>query len=296
MNQELSVCFEQFMTPTANLCDYVLPGDSWMERPNIADTYEWSVAAMSSQQLYQPPGECRNVYDFWHDLAHRMELADYFPWDNIQQLFDHRLQPMGLTFDQFSARYKTMIADIDYYKYEKTGFATPSGKVELASSLLKDWGFDPLPYHRNAPQPCEQYPLKMFVGVREPQYFQSGQRHTPALRKGNKEPKTFIHPSTIKQFGLTEGEWVTVETVAGQIHLKVLSREDMPQGIVRVPHGWWLPEEDDLGEWEHSDAIIAPDTQEYLDREQGIPHLKGIPCNVYPRKHQRQYKGHKEVR
>ena len=291
LNQDLLVCFELFMTPTANLCDYVLPGDTWLERPNLTDTFEWMALAMSSEQIYQPPAECKNIYHFWRELGQRMGFAEYFPWPDVQALFDHRLEPMGMSFDQFKAKYKTMISEYKHYKYENTGFATPSGKVELYSSLLDQWGFDPLPYHRNAPEPCQNYPLKMFVGVREPQFFQSGQRHTPTLRRYNKEPKTFIHPETIAKYQLTEGSWVTIETVVGEIHLKVLARQDMPKDIVRVPHGWWLPEEDDLGEWEHSDAIVAPDSEEYLDREQGIPHLKGIPCKVYPRKHNRQYKG-----
>jgi len=34
------------------------------------------------------------------------------------------------------------------------------------------------------------------------------------------------------------------------------------------------------GAWEYADAQICPDGDDYLDMEQGIPHLKGIPCNV----------------
>jgi hypothetical protein len=29
-----------------------------------------------------------------------------------------------------------------------------------------------------------------------------------------------------------------------------------------------------------ADAMLCPDDEEYLDREQGIPHLKGLPCRV----------------
>ena len=290
LNQDLNVCFEQFMTPTANLCDYVLPGDSWMERPNLMDAYNWATLTMTSDQLYDPPGECRNVYDFWRGLAHRMGMQEHFPWEKVADLFDYRVSAMGVDFKTFKDMYKVKIQNFKYYGYRETGFATPSGKVELYSSVLEDLGFDPLPYYRNV-EVCDEYPLKLFVGLREPQYFQSGQRHNRVLRKGNKLPRTFMHPNDVEKFGLNEGEWATIETVAGKIHMLVTVREEMPEGLIRIPHGWWLPEEDDQGAFEHNDAIVIPDTDDYLDREQGIPHLKGVPCKIYPREEIREYVG-----
>ena len=38
MNQDLIVAHEIFMTPTAMLADYVLPGDVFSERNHIADS------------------------------------------------------------------------------------------------------------------------------------------------------------------------------------------------------------------------------------------------------------------
>ena len=32
----------------------------------------------------------------------------------------------------------------------------------------------------------------------------------------------------------------------------------------------------------HADAQLCADDPDFLDREQGIPHLKGIPCTVRP--------------
>ena len=61
MNQDLIVTFEHTMTPTAQISDYILPGDSWLERP--------SMQAGISAQAMEPPGECRNVATFWYMLA-----------------------------------------------------------------------------------------------------------------------------------------------------------------------------------------------------------------------------------
>ena len=63
-------------------------------------------------------------------------------------------------------------------------------------------------------------------------------------------------------------------------------RSSMPDGLVRVPHGWWKPESkkglDNMsGLWDFCDGIITTDDDpELLDLEQGIPHMKGVPCSV----------------
>ena len=59
----------------------------------------------------------------------------------------------------------------------------------------------------------------------------------------------------------------------------------MPRGVVRAPHGWWKPElpqgrESLSGRWAFADALLCSDDDDFLDREQGIPHLKGVPCRV----------------
>ncbi len=42
MNQELIVAHEIFMTPTAMLADYVLPGDVFSERNHVSDSWSWT--------------------------------------------------------------------------------------------------------------------------------------------------------------------------------------------------------------------------------------------------------------
>ncbi|MGB0318227.1 MAG: hypothetical protein ACPGAD_05210, partial [Pseudomonadales bacterium] len=83
----------------------------------------------------------------------------------------------------------------------KTGFATPSGKVELASSILADLGFDPLPYFREGPALSKDYPYAVFSGVREDPFFQTGQRNIPELRARCPLPQIFIHPEDAEREG-----------------------------------------------------------------------------------------------
>ena len=285
MNQELIVVHEQFMTPTAQLADYVLPGDSWLERPWMMDGFGWSSMYRPSQQSMDPPGECKSTFEFWKLIAESLDRGDLVPWETLESFYDYRLTGTGMTFKEFSETHEVYFGPLEFKKYEKTGFATPSGKVELKSSVLENLGFDPLPYFREDPERTADYPLVMFTGVREDEYFQTGGRHIPELRERKPEPTLFVSPGTASEYSIKEGDWVEVANPTGKIAIQVGVRDAMPDGLVRIPHGWWKPEMKQgaghlSGALKYADAQLCPDDEDFLDREQGIPHLKGIPCRI----------------
>ena len=284
MNQDLIVAHEIFMTPTAMLADYVLPGDVFSERNHIADSWSWRTGLTLSQKTVEPPENCTGTFQFWHDLAHRMGFGNYFPWDSVEEVLDYRLEPSGMTFEEFQAKNYMYAEPPKYKKYEDIGFATPSGKVELKSSVLEDLGFDPLPYYREGPSVSEAYPYYVFTGVREDAFFQTGQRQIEALRKRMPTPKIFMHPTDADRQVITDGDWVRLETETGHVTAKVSVQDSMKEGHIRVPHGWWYPElrgsADLAGAFISSDAVLCPDDPEHLDYEQGIPHFKGFPGRI----------------
>jgi anaerobic selenocysteine-containing dehydrogenase len=285
MNQELIVVHEQFMTPTAQLADYVLPADSWLERPWLTDSFGWSSMVRPSQQSMAPPGQCESTFSVWKRLADAIGRSDIVPWNSLEDLYDWRLRATGMGWEEFSRTHEILFGPVEYRKYERTGFATPSGKVELRSSILEDLGLDPLPYFRDDPPADDRYPLMMFTGVREDEYFQTGQRHVPELRSRKPEPTLFVSPGTAGDQGLAEGDWVKVSNPTGAIAIRVAIRDSMPDGLVRIPHGWWKPEMRRgaghlSGALTYADAQLCPDDPDFLDREQGIPHLKGLPCRI----------------
>jgi anaerobic selenocysteine-containing dehydrogenase len=294
MNLDLFVVHDLFMTSTAQLADYVLPGDAWIERPNLVNGFDVSSWFQTSQKLREAPGECGSVYDFYKNLADRMGFEEYFPWKNQQELLDYRIEKTGMKWNDF-AKNMPFFPGPEPKPYQETGFATPSGKVELASSVLKDLGFDPLPYYAepgqspiSTPELAKEYPLTLFVGLMEEEYFHTNLRQVAAFRKRNPFPVTMINPETGRKLGITEGDWVYVETTHGKVKMKAGLRNEMPPDLVRIPHGWWFPEQPQ-GEpglsagWDHSDGAVLSDDDFNLDPEQGLPNMRGgLLCKVYP--------------
>ncbi len=176
------------MTPTAQLADYVLPGDSWLERPWMFDGYGWLSIYKPSQKSMDPPGECKSTFELWKLTANALGMPEVVPWETLESFYDYRIAKLGIGFEEFSNTYEVHADKLEFRKYEKTGFATPSGKVELYSSILENLGFDPLPYFRDEPPADPAFPLAMFTGVREGEYFQTGGRHIPEMRARKPEP------------------------------------------------------------------------------------------------------------
>ncbi|WP_109478231.1 molybdopterin-dependent oxidoreductase [Paraburkholderia sp. C35] len=283
--QDLVVAVEHFRTPTAQLADYILPGDAWLERNCISDSFGWTAIYRPSQKTVEPPGECKSVFDFWRDLAVRMGFGAHFPWKTNEEVLEKRVSRLGMDFETFAEKHPYHMPELTHRKYDRTGFATPSGKVELYSSVLEGLGFDPLPYWRGDPPRTSEWPLTMFTGVREDEFFQTGHRHIKSLRRRSPDPHMFLCKEDAERLGLQQGDWASVTTPHGSIELRTTIRDDMPVGVVRVPHGWWLPEHPEgdgtlSGALIHADALLLPDDEDYLDREQGIPHFKGLPCRV----------------
>ena len=62
--------------------------------------------------------------------------------------------------------------------------------------------------------------------------------------------------------------------------MKAKLSDDIHPDLVRVPHGWWKPEEPKgepglSGVWKYSDGILLDDDPAHLDPEQGLPDLRG---------------------
>ncbi len=293
MRQELIVVFDHWLTPTAQLADYVLPADYFLERPALMNQ-DGAGGAMVQQQVLQPRGECRSLYALLKGLADRMGLQSYFPWPDDEALLDYRVSRGGKRWkDVESAMF---LGDAAQVNPLETGFATPTGKIELYSTVLEQLGCDPLPYYkeaaqtpRNAPALAEQYPLTVFVGLRDKANYLTNLRQIKSLRRIDPCPEAYLHPNDAARSGAEDGRWVWLETTHGRMVLRVKCDAVQPEGTVRVPHGWWIPEwkpgwENGLsGAMYFNDALILPDEDWNADAEQGVPNLRGgLLAKVYP--------------
>ncbi len=295
-NLDLLVVNDFFPTPTAELADYVFPAASWLERPFIWNYHNTTPTMIPGEQAVPAtvPGEYdrRDDYLFWRGLGIRMGQKADWPWKSVEEMYDYRLKPMGYTFKELLklGKYEQ---PRKYRKYEKTGFGTPTGKVELASTVMEKLGYDPLPRHEEPmestvrqPKLAKEYPLILITGGRFVPFFHSEHRQVDSLRRKHPYPITQIHPKTAKKLGINDGDWVWIETQRGRIMQKCQYYEDIEPRIVHAQHDWWYPELPGEEPWLHgvwiSNAnVLTDDNPEELDEAMGSWQLKTCLCKVY---------------
>jgi anaerobic selenocysteine-containing dehydrogenase len=255
---EFSVATELFMTPTAALCDYVLPAASFLEMSNLATAFEHRPAGKTHLQyrpaVVEPLFERRSDTWITFELARRLGFEAEFWHGDIEAGYAYELAPSGITLEQLknSKSGISVPANPNYEKHQKPnkdgrarGFATPSKKVELFSCAFAAHGYPPLPeYVEPAVSPLSRpaiaadYPL-VLTNAKFTTYVHSQQRSLPTLRKSSPEPTASIHPESAARYGIANKQWMIVETPGGAIRVKAHITVNIMPGVVCCQHGWW---------------------------------------------------------
>ncbi len=290
------VAVDLFMNPTTQLADVVLPTASFLEKDSIKS---WWVPLQTINKVMSV-GDCKPDVEINFELARRFDPD--FNWNDIHELFDEILKPSGLTFKELQKQGWAFPPEghpsAPYHRFEKgllrpdgkPGFQTPSGKIELYSTLREEWGLEPIAHYEEPPftpisQPelYEKYPLILSTGRRSPVLYHSEHRNIPWLREIDPDPVLEIHPDTARSLGIGDGEWVWVENWLGRCKLKAKVTLVVPTWMVMAPHGWWFPEKPGpepslFGVWESNINQLIPMGYQGKDGL-GAP-IKHLLCRV----------------
>ena len=297
---ELHVVHEHFMTPTALLADYVLPAASKLEQPTCTTYEDFEQDIRCGERAVEPLGERKTNYEFFRELAHKLGFGEHFPWKTDEDLANHRLAPIGLTLKDVATQ--NYVVESEPWTYETiipatgkpTGFATPTGKIELSSTILEKLGYDPLPYYQEPPESpvstpeiAKEYPLILTTGGNFRPMFHSENRHFGmGTREEYPDPQMEIHPDTAQKLNIEEGDWVFIETKRGAIRQKARVTEDIHPRVVNVQSHWWFPEQPAEepsfhGLWQSNANILTMDDPDMCDPLTGGWCLRALLCKVY---------------
>lgn len=255
---DFAVATDLFMTPTAELCDYVLPATSFLEMANLASGFRHRPRGrvhVQYRSIVVPPLAERRS-DTWiiFELAKRLGFGDRFWEGDIEKGYAYELAPTGITLEQLKASPGGITIPITprYQEHSELnqkgvprGFATPSRKVEIYSHLFATHGYPPLPEYKepaispvSRPDLAVEYPL-VLTNAKFTTFIHSQQRSLARLRKASPEPTADIHPETAARYGIKNKDWIVVESPKGSIRVKAKVTERIIPGVVCCQHGWW---------------------------------------------------------
>jgi anaerobic selenocysteine-containing dehydrogenase len=281
-----------FITPTAELADIVLPAATWLEMDYVADFWKRHGYILPRRKVVEI-GECRSDHAMLNDLAHRVGQGEHW-WDDFEQALDYILEPMGINWEEFK-KMDYARGELTYEKYKTKGFSTPTGKVELYSTKLEEWGYDPLPAYRepvespvSTPALQEEYPFILVTGARSPGYFHTENFQSDWLRESTPDPCVEIHPETAKELGIRDNDWVTIESLRGKAKQRAKIFPGIHRQVVGAQHAWWYPEKRDPGHGWNDSNINALTDNSYAscDPAMGATSVRTLLCKIYKSENQ----------
>jgi anaerobic selenocysteine-containing dehydrogenase len=293
---DFMVHVDLFMGPMAQASDMVLPSAHWLELDDVYDMHPRFFIAAHNKAV-EPPGEAKSDAWIFNEIGKRVSPEHWFPSE--KECLDYQVRKgMGgqMKWKDFS---KNIVSgcwgkDQVYYKYKTDywrkggGFPTATGKFEFVSKRMEELGYDPLPVYRepgespySTPELYKEYPLVMSSGFRQPFYFLGQYRNIPWLRSFMEYPMAQMHPDTAAKYGVSDGDWIWIESPRGKIRQKCRTFPGILRGMLMATANWFYPEEGPEGY--HGVFISNPNVltnNNHLDPMYGSPDLTCLLCKV----------------
>jgi cysteine desulfurase NifS len=285
------VCIDRQRTADMAYADIVLPASTYYETESYM---VYDSAFRIRERLAAPVGEAR--YDFFilSGLADRLGYDRLYPQDS-EALLAYVLAGSGFTPQAVrDAGGTVQVAPVmmEYRKWEKgllredgaPGFDTPTGKFEIASSILEEYGYDPLPRYV---EPKESPASRPDMALRFPLVFNSGAHHNadlhalhhsvPALAEELPAPYVAINSRDAARRGIANGERVVIKTARGEVAMYARVTDDIVEGAIEASGagGGALGSDD----WRASCVNELTDLDNF-DPISGFPAYKALLCDV----------------
>lgn len=277
-----------YLTATAEIADLVLPAASFLERDLLLyyryrPSAEMNLVALQ-QKVIPPLGESRADLDVIFALARRLGLQSEFPWRSVDDAFDWELKPLGISIDylrQHPEGHQVFYTPAELYWSEgRRGFATPSGKVELYSTRLAEFGYAPLPELESVPPELaasEQRPLLCGTGLKLGIHTHTEFRTLPWINEMEPAPFLEIHPQKAEELGISQGAAVLVDSPWGSLSAVARLTEAVAPGVVMLAYGYGQPYV--AAEWRLANEL-TPDGSIASDPISGATSNRRVPVSV----------------
>jgi cysteine desulfurase NifS len=286
------VCIDRQFTADAAYADIVLPATTSYENESYM-VYESMFRIR--ERIIEPLGEARNDFFILSELAKRLGYGHLYPQDE-QELLRRALKGSGFTLEDVRAAGGTVRIPsgmMQYRKWEKgllrpdrmPGFDTPSGKFEIASSILEEHGYDPLPVYTEPgesplsdPGSAREYPLVFNSGARSNTDLHALHLSIPEMNRSTPVPTVMINTSDAAKRGIRHGDPVTVQTKRGRVStMYALVTGDIVAGAVEANAMGGGPA--GTASWRKANINELTDPARY-DPISGFPVYKALLCEV----------------
>lgn len=241
---ELLVVVDTMPMEITGYADVVLPECTYLERFDdirSAPHREPNIALRAP--AVKPKYDSKPAWWMAKELANKLDLGHYFPWDNFSEVLDYQLQEIGSSLEEMMVLGVKKFERADGGLYLRDGeeyeFNTNTGKIEFYSTELAALGFDPMPKYTEHPQPPYGY-YRLIYG-RAPMHTFSRTANNQNMVDLMEENKLWVNPKVANIWGLENEQEVWLENQDGVISsfpIKVRVTERIRWDSIYMVHGF----------------------------------------------------------
>jgi len=171
-------------------------------------------------------------------LAERLGVGNYFPFSNSEELVQWQLEGTGFSLEDFDKKGFVAYTDKQIFWDRKDGIKlkTPSGKIELVSSLLQKAGFESFPAYEPIAKPS-QGEFRLTVG-RCAAHTHISTQNNLYLNELVPENSLWINNRAAEGLGIKDGSLVSVSSNNGSGMIKSYVTDLIHPEAVFMLHGF----------------------------------------------------------
>lgn len=234
-----------FMTPEAEVSHLFVPMTFSPESSGSA--YGNEKETVWRDKMVEAPGSCVTAMKFYSDLGRELFKDAYPYFSTPEEMYDKFCEVVpswkGLYRERLSKSPDGLVWPI-YEKDgpEQLGTVFTEGRLLNADGVMKvnDKVFGRIkwtapkdsPY---APKADKNFPLIFVQGKVVHHWQHTVTNYSPSLAQFSQGRTVTVHPDTAKQFGLSEGDKVWLETKEGKTEAKIIVSTAMLPGTVFTP-------------------------------------------------------------
>ena len=234
----LTVVLDLFATDTTGMADYILPAASFLEFDDLIASY-FQLTLSAQVKAAEPMGNALPNQEIFRRLARAMDYSEPELQESDGEILRTLMQRsgLGLNFAALSARGTVWVPEEPAVQFADGMFATPSGRIEIASARAAAAG------HPRLPQPwSDGRPATGRLRLLSPAHAWLMNTTFGNVRQiGDRigEATIAMHPADAAERRLSDGEPAWVQSTCGALRLKVAICGDVPQGVALAHKGRW---------------------------------------------------------
>ena len=241
---ELMVVIDTMPMEITGYADVILPECTYLER---YDSIRATQHRFPQIALRMPAAEPRwdTKPDWWiaKQLGLKLGLDEYFQFEDIEEVLDWELKEMGSSLEEMQKigvkSFERESSDLYIADGEDYEFDTPTGKIELYSTLLAEEGFDPMPVYTAHPEPPSGF-YRLIYG-RAPMHTFSRTSNNPNLNDLMDENSVWINPKVATQWGIKNDQYIWLQNqdnIISSFPVKARVTEKIRWDSVYIVHGF----------------------------------------------------------